>query len=77
MYENELNNVASDFIEEMRDEYLNEDDNYEEPEYSEELGCWIKKAKSFTDRDFAEKYLDGLTLGVCYPLNLQNLEQDV
>ncbi len=75
-YENELNNVDSDFIEELRDDYLSDDDNYEEPEYCEELGCWIKRAKPFTDRDFAVEYFDRLTFSICYPRDLQNLDTD-
>ena len=75
-YENELDNVYDDFIEELRDEYLSDDDNYGRPEYSNELGCWIKKALPRTDREFAEQYFENLSFNVCYPRELQDLGPD-
>ncbi len=74
-YENELKNIDSSIISDELDSYLSDDENYEEPEYCDELGCWIKRAKPISDRELAEEYFDGLTFDVCYPENLQNLEE--
>lgn len=70
-YENELQNIINspDFSD-IRDEYLYDNDNYEDPEYSEELGAWIRKAYPFTDRELAVKYFEDSSLSICYPEEL-------
>lgn len=70
-YENELQNIidSPDFSD-IRDDYLYDNDNYEDPEYCEQLGVWIRKAYPFTDRDLAAKYFEGSSLHVYYPEEL-------
>ena len=74
-YENELSNVDEVFIEEEREIYFDDNENWEEPEYCEEQKCWIKRAKPITDRELAIRYLDGISINVCYPHELQDLEE--
>ena len=75
-YENELQNIIDCQIEDLREEYLDDDDNYGDPEYCEEIGAWIKKAAPFTDRDLAEKYFEDSSLSVGYPEELLNEEEE-
>ena len=74
LLENEIKNVDEDHIADELDDYLSDDDNWEDPEYSDELGCWIKKAVPITERELAIRYLDGYTFNACYPQDLQSLE---
>ncbi len=74
VYENEIKNVERDIILDIRNEYLSDDENYEDPEYCNELDCWIKRAKPISDRALAEEYFDRFTFHVNYLLNLQDLE---
>ena len=73
MVENEIDNVPEDLLEEEIDDFLSDYDNWEEPEYDEEQGCWIKKTIPMTKRDLAKQYLDRYTFNVCYPRDLQSL----
>ncbi len=74
MMENEIENVPEDLLDEEIDDFLSDSDNWEEPEYDEEHGCWIKRTIPMTKRDLAKQYLDRYTFNVCYPRNLQDLE---
>ena len=74
MMENEIKNVPDDLLGEEIDDFLSDNDNWEDPEYSEEEGCWIKKTIPMTERELAIRYLDNLTFNVCYPRDLQDLE---
>ena len=75
-YENELKNIIDSQIDELREEYLDDYDNYEEPEYCNEIGAWIRKAVPFTDRDLAERYFEGSSLSVGYPEELLGEEEE-
>ena len=76
MMEKEIKNVTKDQIADELDDYLSDDDNWENPEYSKEEGCWIKKSLPISDRELAIRYLDNLSFNVCYPRDLQDLECD-
>lgn len=76
MMENEISNVPDDLLDEEIDDFLSDDDNWEDPEYDEEQGCWIKKTIPMTKREMAIRYLDRFSFSCCYPHELLDLEQE-
>lgn len=75
-YENELQNIIDCQIDDLRSDYLSDDDHYEEPEYCEEIDAWIKKAIPVSDRQLAEEYFEGSSLSVGYPEELLSEEEE-
>lgn len=62
LYNHDIEEVMKDedLLEELREDYESEDED-EEP---------------LSDRELAEEYMDNTTFNVCYPEELQNLEDD-
>ena len=75
-YENELKNIIDCQIGDLIEEYLDDDDHFEEPTYCEEIGAWIKKAVPFTERELAEAYFENSSLSVGYPEELLGCDEN-
>ena len=70
-FDNEIDNfMDTDIFEEELEVYLDNAD-WNAPEYSEEFGCWIKRADAGTKREIAKEiFSDRYSFNVCYPVDM-------